>query len=501
MAQAGSWPVAGVDCEGTPDDWMHVQGLTIDKGLWYLVHWRSTVDKIVDVYPSGDTRRVFDTSGNLGNLWDQLKSFAENKIGAKPACDRFGRLFVQIDPNLLENEDRDGLPVVQAITKGDWRDQIQIAKRLPQTSLLETAGFGYVGGEWAPILSRAPGNTMNQIGSFKSRYNLVFSSQEQANSLTALIFAAENNPFPVVPISLACNQRLIDIAPQQYVTLSVAVEDTPRGLVWTNRRLIPRRVTYLHDGQSGAMLTDIECEAETFPGTAVTVIPPQSPVDNIPDQPGDFEPPDPIESGTDDPEDTIGRPPDDDTPTCYDPGAGFNGPYEMFTNHTMIEYIVDAEDGGTNTRIVIPFPCYIRAGSALNKSYIQIHGTMQYQNPDTYLWYPLDEYDFSLISVSAIDAQGNDLIFGSTTVLAGYPNMIKSTFSPASGMNVHGFRIRLTGPYVLRLYTEDPDGFIYNDNSMIDRDLTVQRPEDTGSGDYLYINPSGVILDIVKGIC
>jgi hypothetical protein len=67
---------------------------------------------------------------------------------------------------------------------------------------------------------------------------------------------------------------LIDVVPNQYITLSISAGDTPLGIVWTTKRLIPRSVTYQRDAKTGAFTADLDCEAEAIGITGVTYTPP-----------------------------------------------------------------------------------------------------------------------------------------------------------------------------------------------------------------------------------
>ena len=279
MAKVSSWPISVMDTTGVPIDWMHITDLTIDKALWHLTHWRSTVDRIIDVIPSGDTRRAFDCSANGGTLWDQLKAFCDAKIVATPGSDRYCRLVVQVDPQVIPVASRSGIPVALQIAKNDWSGTIDIPLKLPTTALLESGGFCYLSGQWTAMLARASGNAMSRLGSgLASRYNLEFEDQASANILTAAIFAKMNNLYPSVSVDLAQNNRMIDIVPVQYVTLTIASGDTPRGMVWTNKRMIPRHVEFNYE--NGLMTTNIESEVETVPGQSVTVPLPMDLVEN-----------------------------------------------------------------------------------------------------------------------------------------------------------------------------------------------------------------------------
>jgi hypothetical protein len=476
MANTASWPVSVLDDEKDPTDWMHIKGLTIDKGIWHLVHWRSTVDLSTDVYPTGDTRRAFDCSGNLGTLLEQLNAFCEAKIGAKAVADRYGRIQPSIDPQLRPLSEREAIQVVLDITKADWTGSVQIEKRTyPVSSLLETAAFCYQGGKWTPVLSRSPGNAMRINGGMRSRYNLVAYSQDQLNVLTGMLAAKDNNPYLSVTVHLASNFRLADIAPGQYLTLSLAAGDTPLGLVWDRKRFIPNRVTFLVDPESGGLLTDIEGEVETSGTAGVSVIPPDPPIPNVqPQPPVELPPWTPFPGGGW--PDVTPQIPGDTNPLpedgCRgDPGAEANGPFAVPFGALLTDI-----DVYTKTS---PLHGFIRAGSASNPTRYTINGFWQ-ENVES-VWSETNTDDW--YNVYGLDRDGNRVATGVHDPVTN-PAVRTGIFNPPAGVEIWNIEIALTWPRVFQ-----PDTA-----SAYVEPTTVASVEDPGTIAWSYLGP-GIVVD------
>lgn len=456
MQKASSWPISLLDATTTPTDWMHINSLYIDRALWHMVSWRSTISKVIDVYPNGDTRRAFDCSGNLGSLWEQLKAFGV-KIGAEPICDRYGRLFMETDPQLVPVASRGTIPVVMDITKDDWQGTLNIQKReFRQTSLIEVAGFTWDGSKWGASLARAPGNAMSQTGSMTSRYNFLFADQTNANEIAELLFAKENNSFPTIPIQLAANNRMIDIAPRQYLTLTVGAADTPLGISWNAEKIIPRRVEIALDKESGALLTDIECERATVPiSPSVAVIPPSVPTPNLPPLPdfngygwpvvpGDYGPPEdylPPVIGT------------DPNSTCHiSTGAPANGPYNLNVVGTKYD---------TDEYVYRPFHCYVRSSAHANLTRYEIRGKFQKYNVTLGIWQ--DTLDDNWYEVRAV-AHSGGTITGVKDAIGGNPN-IRTGVLPGglSSQDVHTIQVIFGEQMVIN--PESVSIWIYHENN------------------------------------
>jgi hypothetical protein len=258
--------------------WLHHTAPTIDLVMYNLLYWRSNIAFLIDVLPSGDTRVAAGLVANNGSLWEQVKDIA-GRIFSTPCCDRYGRLHLAVEPQMMPYASRSSIPVIMDITKADWRDRITIARRLradvSQVYLGATDNAD-------PYFSKSPGKIVMRWGKSQTKDNILVSGQAQTNQLAGDYLAWQNNSFPSVTIPLRGNNRLMDVAPNQYITLSVASGDTPLGLVWTSKRLIPRRVTYTRDPKSGAFLADLECEAETIGADGVTYTPPTVPDDPTP---------------------------------------------------------------------------------------------------------------------------------------------------------------------------------------------------------------------------
>ena len=300
MDKMTGFPAGVEDYDGTPTDWVEFEDLTVDKGLWHFLHWRTTATLCTDVSLTGDTRqiKVFDSPSS--SLWQQITQESERTILAHPASDRYGRIFVEIDQNLIPVADRGVVPVVQPLAKQDWQNAINIERRtVAESALLDMSGMAYAGGSATPYFSLSPGHVFKRYGSVQRQERLALSNQADANELAGLLAGKANNEYPNLDIQMASNYRAVDICPRQYLTLTIAAGDTERGISFTDYPIIPRRVSFRYDPSGGVLLTDITAEGYTLPELAVTGDPPPAPPD--PPDPPDIPPiplPPPVELWT-----------------------------------------------------------------------------------------------------------------------------------------------------------------------------------------------------------
>jgi|GEM_PF-4464745 len=283
-----SFPFLLTDVSVSPVSWTEKQNLTVDKAVAHFLTWYTTLAQIVDVYLSGNTTRIKSVATN-GTLWDQLVSMSE-KIFATPLCNQFGQLYVEVDSQYLPDAARDALPVIMDVTKADIVAGTLRIERTTVTkkSMIELGGVGpYDGSAAPPLHSRAPGTAPVVYGSPDAPTNYIFADQDDCNFKAGCVLAVENLAYRL-SFELAQNNNLISICSLQYLTITLPEVDTPRGIVLTNARLIPRNVSWRRDREVGAINTVLECDMEAIGVDGITYYPPQPPQDNLMDGFGDF---------------------------------------------------------------------------------------------------------------------------------------------------------------------------------------------------------------------
>jgi hypothetical protein len=262
----------------TPNKWTKFRRLTLNKAWYHFMRWRTTATRMMDIYPNTDTRRHKRLEAPGGqNIWSQLVEIAKRSMLANPCCDRYGRLFCEIDQQLVS--DRSSMPIVQALTPVDWAGELQIERQVvEQAALIDLSGVAWNGTAATPFFALAPGHVFKHYGAVEVVDRLMLTDQASTNTLAGLVSAWRNNPYPKIDVSLAANHRLFDLTPYQRLTLAIAAADTPRGLT-ESLTLIPRSIGYKHDARAGVLLTEATFEAEVVADLAVTGDTPPDPPD------------------------------------------------------------------------------------------------------------------------------------------------------------------------------------------------------------------------------
>jgi hypothetical protein len=264
MGKTKAFPVEMYFATDTPDSWSLMPELTVDRTLFHILYWHSTVIETMDFYPTEDTRLAPDGKTLASNLWGQLQDIAISRIMAAPGVDRFGRLFTQIDPQMVPEADRNWATVM-TITDGDFIEGIDFQRVVVNdVSLITlTSQMTNASGGVSVLYSLAPGHVPRKYGEPEQADRLLAETQAQSNEMAGLLLGWRTNEFPEIPIPMGMNNRMIDMWPHQFCVLEIATEDTPREVAFDGN-LIPRRVSLYFDGDAGWMHSELNFEAETF---------------------------------------------------------------------------------------------------------------------------------------------------------------------------------------------------------------------------------------------
>ena len=256
--------------------WYEMTQMTVDKAAIHFLRWQSTIMAIADYAPAGDDMPVEFIDFDRTSVFDAVNNLYSSAIFANIVSDRQGKIWSEIDSNVVPTGSRT-LNTAISITDQDWRSQIGIERRGDEAlSYLELGGIAYSGagtGTSDPFLAGAPGDAPNYFGSLERLSGLVLRSQVQLNELAGLALARTNARYHEVTIPLAGDYRIIDIAPQERVKLTLAAADTYRAIVWDEKSFVPQDVMYEIDQEGQTALMEVTLREETHgpPGESVEI--------------------------------------------------------------------------------------------------------------------------------------------------------------------------------------------------------------------------------------
>jgi hypothetical protein len=271
MEKMNGFPT-GVGITGkTPEKWTQVSELTVDKGLYHFLHWRTTLTATHDVTLTGDSRFISAAKSPNSSLWGQIAEIASASIFASPGFDPMGRFFVSIDPQVTPVADRASIPVIQTFDYDEWEESITINRAtVPEISQLFFSGISVdKAGKGKSYFSLSPGRVFRRFGSVFMMERILLLSQDQSNELCGLLSGWKNNVYPDIQIKLASNNRMFTLFPPQYGHITIGVSDTIRGID-RDINIVPRSFSIAWDEEAGSFSTTVKFEAETFEDLNVT---------------------------------------------------------------------------------------------------------------------------------------------------------------------------------------------------------------------------------------
>ena len=254
---------------GAPTAWTEIKTLTVQKYLWHLLHWRSTATRVMDVTITDDARYAKDLNSLEESLWRQITENAYTTIYATPGVDRYGRLWVEIEPLMESVADRTWDTVFE-IEPQDWQNEVEWMRVVtPPVGKVNLSGITVDASiSAASYFSLSPGHVYKRHGEPYTEDRLLVGSQEKSNELAGLYAGWYNNPNPPLHISLACNMRAVDLWPRQFVGIDLPASYDTRG-IGLSGNCVPRGVEFHHNAETGFLHTEMDIEPETQPEIGV----------------------------------------------------------------------------------------------------------------------------------------------------------------------------------------------------------------------------------------
>jgi hypothetical protein len=263
MEKMNSYPSGVRLAKNTPDAWTEMTALTVDRGVWHFLHWRTTATSILDVTLTGDPRIASEMRSPASSLWGQIAEMASTSIMASGGFDQYGRLFLSIEPQMTLVANRTWA-TIQTIEPMDWEGTIRLDRRtVSDVAQVALSGISVdLTGSPTTYFSLSPGHVFKKYGSIQSIERLLLANQAGSNEMAGLFAGWKNNPYPAIEIKLAQNNRMYTLFPNQFAHLTAQVDE--RGIM-LDGNVIPRSISYEWDSELGVMSTQMQCEAEAFP--------------------------------------------------------------------------------------------------------------------------------------------------------------------------------------------------------------------------------------------
>lgn len=253
-----------------PLDWTEVtSALSNPRGsLYYAIKWHTPALLDMHDLDAGSliTPRRLSYDYGANNLYDACDVAAQNLLGNVGSASN-GTTVLRQNPMYENNTFRNALATVWTWLAQDIRPPLQYTRELTMpTSELRGGGFSYDGttiGTWMAIKRWYAGVAKQTIRDF---------SVTAAGGLTRVkevighAMAETNNPTPELSLSV---MRYIDIVDPVYMVwhkLAAASAYDPRGIGWTDVRMLPTRVSrrWTNDAYGITCEIEVSMQPETY---------------------------------------------------------------------------------------------------------------------------------------------------------------------------------------------------------------------------------------------
>ena len=256
--------------QGTAARWTDMPALTVKKATWHFLHWRSTATRVMDVQLEEDTRYATRFNVMRSNLWERVTQITQTTIHAGMMVDNFGRLFTQIDPQMIPIDERSSIPTIMTLTDNDLEDNIAWSRRdVNEISMLFYSGvrINSTGGA-SSFFAMSPGHSYGHYGEEEPQDNYLVSSQEQAIEACGLYYGWKNNDPYDLQVSFIHSMRILGMCPRQYFYYEVSAENDPRGIGFAKRWIV-RDINFSFEPDTGFIAFSATLEPENVAGPAI----------------------------------------------------------------------------------------------------------------------------------------------------------------------------------------------------------------------------------------
>lgn len=240
--------------------------LTPGRAIHHLLSEHSTLLEMADVLDLDLTELLRKYAEiQQGNLYGMAEQMATSLAGHL-CCDNAGRLRFQQDAQLLNDTDRAALPTVATLIPGTDCRVISLQEQPPKVALVTVSGLAFNGQTVNAYCAKSPGEVPIFPGSGTLNIDRqVLEDQDHANWLAGRHHARANNPYPEVRLSMPGGWiGLLDIARQGWWTITLDGTETARGIVWTDKKLILRTVSFDIDPLNGGLSIEATFEPEAL---------------------------------------------------------------------------------------------------------------------------------------------------------------------------------------------------------------------------------------------
>jgi hypothetical protein len=183
-----------IEDTGSPSEWAHVSELTLERAVWYLLYWHSTLPQLANVGPgtAPDNRRIAGQEFTAGTLADQLTELNEAAFRYVTGY-RSGGFTLYEHPLYMTETEFTGLTSIDLSAQTALGETLEIEQAQPTVAEARLSGvyYGVGDAQFKPIIARGPTHPL-PWGNTEEVTNLAPTSQAEILQWAARYIALRN---------------------------------------------------------------------------------------------------------------------------------------------------------------------------------------------------------------------------------------------------------------------------------------------------------------------
>jgi len=265
-----------------PSGWVLLKDMNVRRAIFHYLRWHTTVLNCIDVRYIGNDVNIQYFDADRTSIFDAVNSIMSSALLGSACSDRQGTLFLETP--IWFSEETAFYNTNMGIDSRDWMDEPSIGEQLhPFMSFAEMGGIAWSGdatGTFSAHLTAVPGTAPGYRGSVERRQGLAIKGQAWLNTLGGDYYAYQNRRYEEFSASMIWYYPNMDIAPQEFIPLTINLEDNNRRISFDQKNFIPVSIGYSYFPQGEFMSANILLTEHTSGFASDTIPVPDVPVDS-----------------------------------------------------------------------------------------------------------------------------------------------------------------------------------------------------------------------------
>jgi hypothetical protein len=240
-----------LEINASPTTWWQYTNNLMTAGhiIHYLYRWHSTMFHTHDFVgldnDGGIDRKAIDF--DKGTLYHMGNEFVEKRgIQGRLVGDKSGRIHLVRNLAARNDTDRAAATTIATLTEPDTDGTVTFVNAFERrVAFLFFSGVTWDGSTANPVGSTSPATIPDPRGGGRAMQveHQMISDQTYSNQITGQLYGIENNEWPEVRADITGDYvGVLEPAVMEWWEMDVASGDTPKGFIWTDQKLLIRRV-------------------------------------------------------------------------------------------------------------------------------------------------------------------------------------------------------------------------------------------------------------------